>query len=110
MKKSTTLKKAQAGGSKSSYKEKNEIYTNAWRPNDRTYEKTQVLQKGDKTIVNKKAFTKLGTGHKFPTAKKTTVYNKKTGVTKKTTSSPEYVMDGIGWAEGISKFKKAKKK
>ena len=29
MKKSTTLKKAQAGGSKSSYKTTNEVYTNA---------------------------------------------------------------------------------
>ncbi len=110
MKKSTTVKKAQTGGAKTSYKTTNEIYTNALNGKDRTYEKKQVLQKGDKTVVNKKSFTKLASGHKFPTAKSTTVYNKKTGVTKRTSSSPEYVMDGIGWAEGISKFKKAKKK
>jgi hypothetical protein len=108
MKKSTTLKKAQAGGSKSSYKTTNEVYTNALNGKDRTYEKKQVLQKGDKTVVNKKSFTKLASGSKFPTAKSTTVYDKKTGVTKKAANKPS--ITGFGQSEGSVKYTTAKKK
>lgn len=108
MKKSNQLKKAQKGGTKTSYKTTNEVYTNALNGKDRTYEKKQVLQKGDKTVVNKKTFTKLADGSKLPTAKSTTVYNKKTGVTKK--AYKESVTSGLGNYESAIKYKKAKKK
>ena len=108
MKKITTVKKAQTGGTKTSYKTTNEIYTNALNGKDRTYEKKQVLQKGSKTIVNKKEFTKLKDGNKLPTVRSTTVYDKKTGVTKRAANNPS--ITGFGQSEGSVKYKTAKKK
>lgn len=55
-------------------------------PLDKTYEKKQVLNKGPKTIVNRKSFFKLAEGYKSPMYKSTTVYDKKTGATKKSVS------------------------
>jgi len=55
-------------------------------PQDKMYEKKQVLNKGSKTIVNRKSFLKMAEGYKTPMYKSTTVYDKKTGATKKSAS------------------------
>jgi len=56
------------------------------KEDDKMYEKTQVLNKGSKTIVNRKSFAKMAEGYKTPMSKSTTVYDKKTGATKKSVS------------------------
>jgi hypothetical protein len=51
-------------------------------PEDKVFEKTQILNKGPKTIVNKKSFFRYAEGMTNPVSKSTTVYDKKTGKTK----------------------------
>jgi hypothetical protein len=51
-------------------------------PEDKTFEKTQILNKGPKTIVNRKSFSRYAEGMQTPVSKSTTVYDKKTGKTK----------------------------
>lgn len=50
---------------------------------DKMHEKTQVLNKGSKTIVNKRSFSKMAEGYMVPGEKSTTIYDKKTGITKR---------------------------
>jgi hypothetical protein len=102
--------KKYADGGKQAYKKTNDIYTYAHRPKERTYVSKQVLQKGDKTIVNKKEFLRMEDGFKFPTSKSTTVYDKKTGVTKKTSSSPQFNGLVRKYDEGPSKYTEVKKR
>lgn len=104
----------QAGGgtkndtSKSSYKKTNDIYTDLLTGKSRTYKTKEVVQKGDKTIVNTKQFTKDGDGNKYPTEKSTTVYNKKTGTTKVVKSgATQYNPALIGkgsYSTGVTKY------
>jgi hypothetical protein len=60
------------------------------KEDDKMYERKQVLNKGSKTIVNRKSFEKMAEGYQTPMYKSTTIYDKKTGATKKSVSKLKY--------------------